>query len=159
MLSFMSFSARDERDAALAAVLAQGVRDGNVHPVDALRVVKHEMRRRNTNKHASLPFRSVNAQAVIDKYAKAGVPVPKKDSGDALHADHVHELGPADLQDTITVDDWLRVLEQARIVVVVTAKENYELEQLENAGIRGPTKYVRTGLRWAGERPPFIPAG
>lgn len=43
MLSFMSFSARDERDAALAAVLARGVRDGNVHPVDALRVVRHEM--------------------------------------------------------------------------------------------------------------------
>ena len=146
----MSFTARDERDAALAVVLAQGVRDGIVHPVDALRVVKHEMRRRNTNKHASLPFRSV--------YAKAGVPVPKNDSPDALHADHVHELGLADLENAITVDDWLRVLEQARIVVVVTAKENYELEQLENGGIRGPTKYVRAGLRWAGERPPFVPA-
>lgn len=124
----MSFTARDERDAALAAVLAQGVREGKVHPVDALRAIKHEMRRRNTDKHA-------------------------------LHADHVHELGPADMQNTITVDDWIRVLAQARIVVVVTAKENYELEQLENAGPRGPAKYLRAGLRWAAERPLFVPTG
>ncbi len=107
MLSTMSFNARNERDAALAAVLAQGVREGKVHAVDALRVIKHEMRRRNTNKHAGLPFRSAKAQAVIDECAKAGVPVPKNDSEDALHADHVHELGPADLHNTIAVDDWI----------------------------------------------------
>jgi hypothetical protein len=158
MLFTMSFSPRDERDAAVAAVLAQGVREGKVNPVDALRVIKHDMRRRNTNKHASLPFRSASAQAVIERYAKAGVPVPRNDSDDALHADHVHELGSADLQNAIAVDDWLQVLKQARVAVVVTAKEKYQLEQLENAGIRGPMKYLRAGIRWSGEQPPFIPA-
>ena len=68
-------------------------------------------------------------------------------------------LGLADMQNTITVDDWIRVLAQARIVVVVTAKENYELQQLENAGLRGPAKYLRAGLRWAGERPVSIATG
>lgn len=127
--------------------------------MDALRVIKHQMRRRNTNKHASIPFRSTAAQAVIDHYTKVGVPVPKNGSADALHADHVYELGTTELLTTTTVDDWMRLLERARLVVVVTARENYELEQLENAGMRGPAKYLRAGVGWAGSPPPFVPTG
>ena len=152
----MAGTDRDSRDAALAAVLAQAVRDGNVLATDALRVIRHEMRRRNTNKKLTLPFRSAGAQAVIDDYTRRGEPIPKNGSLDALHADHVYELAEADLHSTISVDDWGQLLARARTVVVVTAKENYDLERLERSGTRGPDKYREAGIAWAGDRPPFV---
>ncbi len=147
---------RDARDAVLAAVLAQAVRDGDLQAHDALRVIKHEMRRRNTNKKTKLPFRSAGAQDVIDSYQGRGEPLPKNGSNDALHADHVYELGDADLRQTVGVDAWMALLERARTVVVVTAKENYALESIERAGTRGPAKYAKAGVTWAGDPPPFV---
>lgn len=146
---------KDQRDAELAAVLADAVRAGRLQAVDALRVIRHEMRRRNTNKKATLPHRSVRAQAVIDEYAKRGESPPKNGSDDALHADHVFEFGSEQLRNTVTVDDWHEVLTAARAVVVVTARENYNLEKLEMSGLRGPAKYAAAGVTWAGEPPDF----
>ena len=80
---------------------------------------------------------------------------PRNGSNDALHADHVYELGAHHLNSTMTVDAWHDVLTVARTVVVVTARENYELEQIERGGIRGPAKYAAAGVTWAGEAPSF----
>lgn len=146
---------RDQRDAELAAVLAQAVRAGALHEVDALRVIRHEMRLRNTNRKSALPFRSVRAQEVLDRYAARGEAVPKNSSDDALHADHVYELGAEHLQMTVTVDEWCAVLDRARTVVVVTARENYDLEKVEVAGLKGPAKYAAAGIAWAGVAPIF----
>ena len=78
----------------LAAVLAEAVRTGSLQAADALRVIRHEMRGRNTNKKSTLPYRSSRAQAVIDDYADRGEPVPRNGSDDALHADHVYDSVP-----------------------------------------------------------------
>lgn len=147
---------RDQRDAQLAAVLADAVRAGLLQAADALRVIRHEMRRRNTNKKATLPYRSARAQAVINEYAERGASPPKNGSDDALHADHVYEFGADQLFETVTVDDWHQVLTAARTVVVVTARENYALEKLENTGLQGPSKYAAAGVTWAGEAPAFV---
>lgn len=152
----MTLTNRDERDAQLATVLADAVRAGRLQAADALRVIRHEMRRRNTNKKATLPYRSVRAQAVIDAYAERGESPPKNGSDDALHADHVYEFGADQLLETVTVDEWHEVLTAARTVVVVTARENYTLEKLENTGLRGPGKYAAAGVTWAGEAPEFV---
>jgi hypothetical protein len=137
---------RDRRDAMLAAVLAQGVREERLLAADALRVLRHEMRRRNTNRTTSLSKRSQAAQEVNDRYEAAGNPVPKNASHDALHADHVHALTVADLHRSITVDDWMKELVRLREVVCVTARENYRLQQVERMGITGPAKYVEAGV-------------
>jgi hypothetical protein len=152
----MTRTNRDERDAQLAAVLTAAVREGRLQAPDALRVIRHEMRRRNTNKKATLPYRSVRAQAVIDSYAERGESPPKNGSDDALHADHVYELGADQLLETVTVDEWHEILSAARTVVVVTARENYTLEKLENTGLRGPGKYAAAGVTWTGEEPEFL---
>jgi hypothetical protein len=140
----------------MAAVLAQAVREGRILATDALRVIKHEMRRRNTNQKHKLPYRSARAQAVIDDYASRGELPPKNGSDDALHADHVYELDEVDLRTTRTPQEWVNLLSRARTVVVVTARENYDLEALELRGIRGPAKYVNAGLSWADGLPPFM---
>jgi hypothetical protein len=155
----MTRTNRDERDAQLASVLADAVRAGRLQAADALRVIRHEMRRRNTNKKATLPYRSVRAQAVIDAYAERGESPPKNGSDDALHADHVYEFGADQLLETVTVDEWHEVLTAARTVVVVTARENYTLERLENTGLRGPGKYAAAEVTWAGEAPEFVGRG
>lgn len=85
-------SSRDQRAAALAAHLAEGYREGKVEAVDVLRVLRHELRRRNTNSKMKIPRRSVEAQRVIDEYAQQGELPPKNGSADALHADHVFEI-------------------------------------------------------------------
>ncbi|MFN2347761.1 MAG: hypothetical protein ABR616_18865 [Dermatophilaceae bacterium] len=99
----MTRSNRDQRDAELAAVLADAVRAGRIQAADALRVLRHEMRRRNTNLKAALPHRSAGAQAVIEEYAGRGEAPPKNGSDDALHADHVYELGVEQMLQTVTV--------------------------------------------------------
>lgn len=58
------------RAAQLAHVLARAVRDGEVAVPDALRGLRHELRRRNTNKKLKIPTRSLGAQAVIDEYGE-----------------------------------------------------------------------------------------
>jgi hypothetical protein len=144
-----SHTARDERDAAVAAALAHAYRAGDVGGIDALRIIRHEMRRRNTNNKMAIRPRSSAAHAVIERYAAKGEQVPKNSSDDALHADHVHRLGVAHLERLKTAADWLATLPELRKVVCVTARENYQLEALEKQGITGPEKYRIAGIEWA----------
>jgi hypothetical protein len=132
---------RAERDAAVAAVLAAAYRSGTIEPADALRIIRHDLRRRQTNRKLAIPTRSAGAHRLIESYAKRGVPVPKNGSDDALHADHVHPLTIEHLDVTITPADWLGELERLGEVVCVTAAENYKLEARELAGVTGPAKY------------------
>lgn len=135
---------KELRAARLAHVLARAVRAGEVQAADALRVLRHELRRQNTNSSPTLPHRSHGAQASIDKYAP-GLP-PKNGSGDALHADHVYSF-TGDLLHTVdTVEGWLAELERLCTVVCVTADENYALEKIERQGVAGPEKYARAGV-------------
>jgi hypothetical protein len=122
-------SDRDVRDAALASILAQAVREDRLLAVDALRVIRHELRRRNTNRKLAITKRSLAAQAVIEKYARSGQAIPKNSSDEALHADHVYALTDK--------------------VVCVTASENYRLEKLERVGFNGPAKYTEAAIAWA----------
>jgi len=156
-------SERDRRDAAVAAVLARAVRAGEVHAADALRIVKHEMRRRNTNRKLKIVRRSVAAQAVVDKYERLGQPPPNNNSPEALHADHVHSFTERQLREIDGVDAWVEELRRLREVVCVTAAENYRLEQLERAGVTGEDKYERAEITWASQvrfgTEPISPAG
>lgn len=141
-------SSRDLRAAQLANVLASGVREKRLEAVDALRVLRHELRRRNTNKKLLIERRSVAAQAVIDRHAELGTAVPNNNSLDALHADHVHALTVGDLHDCTTVEQWLVMLQRLREVVCVTAEENYRLEVIEKAGVTGEAKYLQAKIAW-----------
>ena len=47
------------------------------------------------------------------------------------------------------------ITQHAQATRVVTARENYTLEKLENSGVRGPAKYEAAGITWAGEPPAF----
>lgn len=130
----------------LAAVLAEAVRTDRLPAADAMRVIRHELRRRNTNKKLTIPPRSLAAQAVIDKYEA----VPKNSSPEALHADHVYSLKVQDLQDHVGVEAWQTALGRLREVVCVTAKENadswsYLSWQVQTA----PTKYEKAEIEWA----------
>jgi hypothetical protein len=137
-------TARDVRAARVAHLLARAVRQGEIEAADALRILRHELRRRNTNTTLTIPRRSTGAQASIDKYAPE--PPPKNDSNDALHADHVYPFTSDLLQTVTTVDGWLAELERLRSVVCVTAAENYTLEKLERQGASGPLKYQLAGI-------------
>ena len=64
------------RAAQVAHVLARAVRDGEVEASDALRILRHELRRRNTNTSLTITQRSHGAQASIDKYAPEPPPKP-----------------------------------------------------------------------------------
>jgi hypothetical protein len=132
------------RAAQLAHVLARGVRDGEVKAVDAARVLKHELRRRNTNKSHTLALRSTGAQASIEKYAPERP--PRNDSDDALHADHVYPFTSALFYEVTTLEGWVDELRRLATVVCVTARENYALEQIEKAGVHGPAKYSAAGV-------------
>lgn len=144
-------AARDLRAAQVAHVLARAVRDGEVDSTDALRVLRHELRRRNTNTTLKIPRRSRAAQASIDKYAPD--PPPKNGSPDALHADHVYPLTSELLHTVDTVDKWIAALKRLRTVVCVTAAENYVLEKIEQGGLTGPEKYDRAGVIFASGTP------
>ena len=135
---------RDLRAARIAYVLARAVRKGEVEAVDALRILRHELRRRNTNSTPRIKVRSVGAQASIDKYAPQRP--PRNDSDDALHADHVYPLRAELLHSVDTVEGWVAELAQLRTVVCVTAVENYALERVEAQGIAGPEKYALAGI-------------
>jgi hypothetical protein len=133
--------------------LARAVRDGEIAVPDALRVLRHELRRRNTNKKLKIVTRSRRAQEVIEKYGEAAV--PKNDSDDALHADHVYPLTEDSLRQTDTVQSWTDELRRIQMVVCVTADENYRLEAVERSGITGPSKYAKAGVEFTTARLPW----
>lgn len=139
-------TARAERAAAVAAVLAAACRAKTIRAADALRIIRHELRRRQTNKKLAIPRRSTGAHQVITAYAARGESLPKNGSGDALHADHVHPVTVEHLDTFVTPEDWLAGLDQLGEVVCVTADENYELEILEHGGLTGPAKYEALGI-------------
>lgn len=139
---------RDRRFAALAAALARAASAGEVADVDALRVIRHELRRRNVNRAIKSGRRSIAAQEVIDQYATAKTPIPKNSSNDALHCDHVFPLLLSDLQRLQSVDAWMAELPRLTEVVCLTAVENYRLEVLEKAGARGWSKYEAAGIQF-----------
>jgi hypothetical protein len=139
-------SAKELRAAQVAHTLARAVRDGEVNSIDASRILKHELRRLNTNKSHLLPVRSSGAQASIEKYAPARP--PRNDSGDALHADHVYPFRPTLLYEITSLEGWVQELRRLATVVCVTAKENYALEQIEKTGEHGPKKYAAAGVRF-----------
>jgi hypothetical protein len=138
---------KELRAAQVAHVLARGVRDGEVNPVDASRILKHELRRLNTNRSHMLKVRSHGAQASIEKHAPERP--PPNGSDDSLHADHVYAFTANLLHRVTTVEAWLRELRRLATVVCVTAKENYALEQVEKAGAQGPEKYAIAGVTFA----------
>jgi hypothetical protein len=143
----------DQRAARVAHVLSRAVRDSEVPEADALRILRHELRRRETKQSQSIPTRSVQAQAVIDKYGAENV--PKNASSDALHSDHVYPLTEEAVRTTTSVDDWVAALEQLRTVVCVTAAENYALERLERQGSTGPEKYALAGVEFTTDALPW----
>lgn len=149
-----STSTRDRRAAQLAHVLARAVREGELQAADALRVLRHELRRRNTNRAQQIATRSREAQRVIEKYGAHAV--PKNDSSEALHADHVYGLTEEDLRRNDTLESWIAAMPQLSTVVCVTAQENYQLEQRERQGITGPAKYEAVGIVFT-TPPPWTP--
>ncbi len=72
---------------------------------DALRILRHELRQRNTNQALKIATRSTEAQRVIDEYSEANV--PKNESPDALHADHVYPLTEDQLHRNDTLELWI----------------------------------------------------
>ena len=149
----VSPSDRDVRAAQVAHVLARAVRDKDVAAADALRILRHEMRRRNTNHALSIVVRSTEAERVIEKYGAAEL--PKNASPDALHADHVYPLTEDDLQRNDSVEQWIGAMERLRTVVCVTAAENYRLEKCELDGVTGPRKYAEAGVTFTTENLPW----
>jgi len=144
---------RDQRQAAVAAVLAAAYRTGTIEAPDALRIIRHELRRREPNNKLKIAKRSVGAQAVVDAYAARGDIVPKNGSGDTLHADYVFPVTKRHLQDWITEPDWAEGLAHLRTVVCVTAQENYILEQFELRGVVGWGKYEAAGVSFPAPKP------
>ena len=138
---------KELRAAQVAHVLARGVRDGEVNPIDASRLLKHELRRLNTNRSHILKVRSDAAQASIEKYAPERPPPNGVD--DSLHADHVYPFKAELLHSVTTVAGWIGELRRLASVVCVTAKENYALEQVEKTGAHGPEKYATAGITFA----------
>jgi hypothetical protein len=139
-------TAKELRAAQVAHVLARAVRDGEVNPIDATRILKHELRRLNTNRSHTLPVRSRGAQASIEKYAPERP--PRNDSGDALHADHVYPFMSELFYEVVSLDAWLNELRRLATVVCVTAQENYALERVEKAATEGPDKYANAGVEF-----------
>jgi hypothetical protein len=150
-----SVSDRDRRAAQLAHVLARAVRGGELPATDALRVLRHELRRRNTNRTQKIATRSAEAQRVLEKYGAEAV--PKNDSPDALHADHVYPVTEVELRRNDTLELWIDAMARLRTVVCVTAQENYRLEQCERQGITGPEKYEAAGVAFPAQELPWAP--
>ena len=140
------YTDKQRRSARVAHVLARAVRDGEVVTEDALRILRHELRRENTGKAQTWPVRSIAAQASIDRHGLENV--PKNGSPDALHSDHVHPLTADALRAIDTLAGWLDELQRIRLVVCVTAAENYALQRLERAGTTGPAKYAAAGVEF-----------
>jgi len=146
-------SDRDRRAAQVAHVLARAVRDDDLVAADALRILRHELRRRNTNQALKIATRSTEAQRVIDKHG--AVNVPKNESPDALHADHVYPLTEDELHRNDTLELWIDTMHRLRTVVCVTAEENYQLERCEQRGVTGPDKYAQAGVTFTTQELPW----
>jgi hypothetical protein len=146
-------SDRDRRAAQVAHVLARAVRDRELAAADALRILRHELRRRNTNRAQKIATRSTEAQRVIDAYGAANV--PKNASPDALHADHVYSLTEDELYRNDTLELWIDAMRRLRTVVCVTANENYRLESCERGGATGPGKYAQAGVTFTTRELPW----
>jgi len=112
---------KELRAAQVAHTLARAVQSDEVNAIDALRILKHELRRLNTNRSRGLELRSHGAQASIDKYAPDRP--PPNGSDDALHSDHVYPFTTDLLREALTVADWVRELRRLATVVCVTARE------------------------------------
>jgi hypothetical protein len=138
---------KELRAAQVAHALARAVREDAVNPTDASRILRHELRQLNTNRSHKLEVRSHGAQASIEKYAPERP--PRNSSDDALHADHVYRFASDLLYEVTTLEAWVGELRRLATVVCVTAKENYALEQLEQAGAHGPEKYAAAGVTFA----------
>jgi hypothetical protein len=149
----LDVSERDRRAAQVAHVLSRAVRDGEMVSADALRLLRHELRRRNTNRAQTIAIRSTEAQRVIDQYGAGGA--PKNASPEALHADHVFRLTEDELHVNDTLELWIEALDRLRTVVCVTARENYRLEQCERHGITGPAKYGQAGVTFTTSQLPW----
>jgi hypothetical protein len=143
----LSATAKELRAAQVAHALARAVQHHEVNAIDAARILKHELRRLNTNRSHKLEVRSHDAQASIEKYTPERPPPNAPD--DALHADHVYPFTPDLLYEIATIEGWLGELRRLAMVVCVTAKENYALEQVEKAGVHGPQKYAAAGVTFA----------
>ena len=120
---------------------------------DALRILRHELRRRNTKQTLKITTRSVETQRVIDASGEADV--PKNESPDALHADRVYPLTEYELRRNDTVEPWIDTMRRLRTVVCVTAKENYRLERYEQRGVTGPDRYARAGVSFTTRELPW----
>lgn len=153
----IQFTDKEQRAAKVAHVLARAMRDGEVIAEDALRILRHELRKENTGKARTLPVRSVAAQASIDKHGLENV--PKNGSPEALHSDHVHPLTSDALRSTDTLEGWLAELHRLRPVVCITAAENYALQKLERAGTTGPAKYAVAGVTFTTTELPWATTG
>jgi hypothetical protein len=94
-----------------------------------------------------LDVRSHGAQASIDKYAPERP--PRNDSDDSLHADHVYPFMSDLLYKVTTIEGWVGELARLAMVVCVTARENYALEQIERGGAHRPEKYAAAGVTFA----------
>ena len=89
-MGMLSATAKELRAAQVAHALARAVQHHDVNAIDAARILKHELRRLNTNRSHKLEVRSHGAQASIEKYAPERP--PPNGSDDALHADHVYPV-------------------------------------------------------------------
>ncbi|HEX7165522.1 MAG TPA: hypothetical protein VF230_00945 [Acidimicrobiales bacterium] len=121
---------------------------GELEALVAIRVVKDQLRKRNTNRRDSVERRSKAVQAVYDRCAAEERPVPRNDSPDAPHCDHVWSLAAEDLLRLQTAEAWLAELPRLDEVALVTAAENYRLQSFERAGLTGPAKYEAASIEF-----------
>ena len=88
-------------------MLSRAVAADELEAAHALRILRHQLRVMNVDGAIRVLTRSEGAQAVIDRYDRAGRPIPKNGSSDALHCDHVHALTAGDLTRLVSVEQWI----------------------------------------------------
>jgi hypothetical protein len=148
---------RDLPDVRVVRVPARAVRDSEVEPDNALRMIKHEMYRRSTNPRLRVERRSVAAQTLIERYGQLGQPVRNTTSGDALTYRSRHPLAESNPVSMVTINDWVDALTRLRNVGYLTARDDNALKQLEHRGITGPDQYAEAKIGWAeNAQPPLL---
>lgn len=145
---------KEIRAAQVAHALAAAVRANEAEAADVLRILRHELRRRNTGKGEMIATRSLEAQRVIDEYNASGQARPRNGSPDALHADHVWPLTEEHLRTVMSVEGWVRELRHLSTVVCVTAAENYRLQKIEKT-TPGPEKYAIANVQFTSADTPW----
>lgn len=150
----MAATEKETRAAQVAHALAAAVRTDQVAAADAVRILRHELRRLNTGKGETISVRSEEAQRVLDKYEQLNQSRPRNGSPEALHADHVWPLTTEHLHEVTTVEDWVEQLRHLSTVVCVTAAENYRLQKIERT-TPGPEKYAIAGVEFTTDRLPW----